>query len=896
MQFEGGAGGEVSAASAYHHFLPPSVRPWGATVLSRPVGALGLPALGQGAVAGLSGTLRVRPAGQPIRLERPGGVVDPAPTPAVRRRYSFEPAPPRQPVAHQQLQARWSGGFSSTAWSPTAAGASTERTVVLLQPPHARAAVATTSSSVAEGTRRGQPPIVAHYPAQEAEVQAEAREKPSNPGAPDDDSDDDTCFASGPGQTVKSAVPTGFSATASPDSDIPRGRIAEKEDAAENQQHQQHQEGEYLTPVLQGNTTDANFAAVGRTAGTVTRPSRYRGWYNVRPDDGIASNCKLVPGNCSTHWRLQHDQREGTSETAMSLAAELGSEIELQRKRRKRRRLDGQVAPSNFPPGRHSKKMPWSVEDTNKLQQIVADITQPHDTNAASNGWPTSSLDWAEVAKRFNNGRSAEACRLRYTRLGRKANRKSQQSSVPVTEQPAAAAAVTTQSSGGSSRSQPVAEEREEEPHRQNQQRRTQRRRQSSAHEESDQEDEEQPSQIRHLSRRTRSESDYEGQGYEEGQQCAEPARRRSSRAVKQVENPDFIDITLPCLSFGHRARGSQAMAFRKDQLAARTTQADRQEAAMLYIGRRQQKRCPKADAGTFVDNQHQSQPSRRRRSSSFSGSSICEHGSSDYNGKATGNHCGSASNLANDNGSSASPQVAIPDARRKRKTEPKRRRQPTPRTLWVRPTKPKANLRTTRSSRADKHSGRAAAAAAEAAAALTNRELEASSPLATSRDGKDVRKGDRVQVKFTNSSHIGTVIKIGVPVGLLCGRAGDYSDHQYGFVAEFSRTNADAESHTINPALHDFNILRKLQVSVSEGAVSGGGGGGGKRAYDSSTKGQSPAHSSRQGRLARRGSQQSHRKRAAASGMLQTSEEAVRQNLACACCLEAPHEADEVS
>ena len=80
-------------------------------------------------------------------------------------------------------------------------------------------------------------------------------------------------------------------------------------------------------------------------------------------------------------------------------------------------------------------------------------------------------------------------------------------------------------------------------------------------------------------------------------------------------------------------------------------------------------------------------------------------------------------------------------------------------------------------------------------------------------------------------------------------------------------------------------------------GAAAGGGGGGGgtNGTKDNRKTGHSSARSSRQGRLARRGSGQSRSKRTAVSGMPETSEEAVRQNLACACCLEAPQEADEV-
>jgi hypothetical protein len=154
------------------------------------------------------------------------------------------------------------------------------------------------------------------------------------------------------------------------------------------------------------------------------------------------------------------------------------------------------------------------------------------------------------------------------------------------------------------------------------------------------------------------------------------------------------------------------------------------------------------------------------------------------------------------------------------------------------------------------------------------------------------VRKGDRVQVKFTHSSHIGTVTKVGVPVHVPSfGRGGaGYSD--YGFVAEFSRTNASAESHTINPALHDFNILRKLQASVQGGAAAAAEAG----TKLNRKKEHSAARGSRQGRVERRARGQRHGGATAVSGMPQTSEEAVRQNLACACCLEAPpHKRDEV-
>ena len=154
------------------------------------------------------------------------------------------------------------------------------------------------------------------------------------------------------------------------------------------------------------------------------------------------------------------------------------------------------------------------------------------------------------------------------------------------------------------------------------------------------------------------------------------------------------------------------------------------------------------------------------------------------------------------------------------------------------------------------------------------------------------MRKGDRVQVKFTHSSHIGTVTKVGVPVHVPSfGRGGaGYSD--YGFVAEFSRTNASAESHTINPALHDFNILRKLQASVQGGAAAAAEAG----TKLNRKKEHSAARGSRQGRVERRARGQRHGGATAVSGMPQTSEEAVRQNLACACCLEAPpHKRDEV-
>ena len=109
------------------------------------------------------------------------------------------------------------------------------------------------------------------------------------------------------------------------------------------------------------------------------------------------------------------------------------------------------------------------------------------------------------------------------------------------------------------------------------------------------QEDEKKPSQNCCLSTRTRLEADYNRQRHD--QRDAEPARRRSSRAVKQVEKPDFIDITLPCLRFGHGGRGTQAMAFRKYPNERMTTQADRQ---------RDRQTNRQRDTGTDTDGQGQ--------------------------------------------------------------------------------------------------------------------------------------------------------------------------------------------------------------------------------------------------------------------------------------------------
>jgi hypothetical protein len=200
------------------------------------------------------------------------------------------------------------------------------------------------------------------------------------------------------------------------------------------------------------------------------------------------------------------------------------------------------------------------------------------------------------------------------------------------------------------------------------------------------------------------------------------------------VENPDFIDITLSCLRFGHGGhRGRTVAAFRSNQHVTATTQADRQEAAMLYIDRRQQKHHRPT---TAADTQEHSQRSRLVRSSSSLGTRAdgCAKGSSG----SPANRSGTSNSVANASGSGPSQQEATPGggAAQKRKTEAKPRRQPIPRTLWVRPTKLKAITRTTRTSRADRHEGQqpSAAAVAEAASALTNRELEAASPLATSR------------------------------------------------------------------------------------------------------------------------------------------------------------------
>lgn len=124
------------------------------------------------------------------------------------------------------------------------------------------------------------------------------------------------------------------------------------------------------------------------------------------------------------------------------------------------------------------------------------------------------------------------------------------------------------------------------------------------------------------------------------------------------------------------------------------------------------------------------------------------------------------------------------------------------------------------------------------------------------------------MQVKFTNSSHIGTVIKIGLGYGK--------------FVAEFARTYAKDESHTIDPKLHEFNILRVIRTNSgqAEGKKRKGGEGGGGAARRTPQPG------------AGGGKRGGGAAAAASASGAQGVDDMVKQKLACAICLGTPEDA----
>lgn len=344
------------------------------------------------------------------------------------------------------------------------------------------------------------------------------------------------------------------------------------------------------------------------STGTVLKPGRWPTWHVVDFDDGGAANIqltKLAYGNGLWHTQDKIGLprgRDGLYGASCGSGSESDAEPASKRPKQHTSSFAKSGASNLTDPHRCAKHFPKAVRESNpwgsaeseRLVDVVGAVCAEQGLSSIPND-----TAWILVAHRLGTSRGSEACRLRYRRMVARLNKGKTVADAPHPDIPVSVHRVR----GKVDPDKPMTMESER------------------------------ARSLAHFST-SRSSGAAAGEDQDDG-------RRRSGRAVRQVENPDFIDISLPFLSFGHGPKGHSQKPFRPEKDKEKK-EAEQEEAALHT------ERTAKEERRKERRKEQRKERARAAASAAASG------GASGVSGRV------------------------------KRKTEPKRR-QPTPRVLAVR-------------------------------------------------------------------------------------------------------------------------------------------------------------------------------------------------------------------